>query len=100
MPTRALRHPGNSSLVAAVGGERLSLYEIVPVTTSIEYASSATRQGSGGRRKMESRGSRPLAGLTCVDWNKDPTAQKTMAFGNNKGEVYILNWDRNAEVFT
>ncbi len=95
MPSKTVKsHPNNARIFVSCE-DRLNLWEIAePQGVSAE---SSNHHQTFHRRAVV-RGSRPLSGLTSLDWCADAACPKVMGFGTNKGDVFILNWDRSSEV--
>lgn len=106
MPSRRVEsHPKNPSLFVSCT-DRLNLFEIGDLFTETNEDAGKHAVSSCyiedlpwlSHRRATLKGSRPLAGLTCLDWCKDESKPCVLGFGNNKGDVFVLNWDRNTEV--
>lgn len=93
MPSRKIEsHPDNPAYFVSCT-DRLNLFEIGGLKDSAQ-----TSDGNHLRyRSVNLKSSRPLAGLTCMDWCRDESKPRVLGFGTNKGDVFLLNWDRNTE---
>ena len=94
MPSRKVEsHPNNPAFFVSCT-DRLNLFEIEGLDAPISRLGSAD---NFLRRRATLKSSRPLAGLTCLDWCRDESKPCVLGFGNSRGDVFVLNWDRNTE---
>ena len=100
MPSRKVEsHPNNPAYYVSCT-DRLNLFEIGAVEGPVivdPTAGDAANMSHLRYRRANLKSSRPLAGLTCMDWCRDDSKPCVLGFGTNKGDVFILNWDRNTE---
>jgi hypothetical protein len=105
MPSRKVEsHPNNPAYFVSCT-DRLNLFEIgglegapgAGAGAADDSASLAAAATHLRYRRANLKSSRPLAGLTCLDWCRDESKPCVLGFGTSKGDVFILNWDRNTE---
>lgn len=98
MPSRKVEsHPNNPAYFVSCT-DRLNLFEINALDGSVDPATRLDPSFPAVRRRTATlKSSRPLAGLTCLDWCRDESKPCVLGFGTSRGDVYILNWDRNTE---
>lgn len=97
MPSHKVEsHPTNPAYFVSCT-DRLNLFEIGDLDAPLPTACIDQQANTLRYRQANLKSSRPLAGLTCLDWCRDESKPCVLGFGTSKGDVFVLNWDRNTE---